>query len=357
MDDVLLQRLHPRWYPDVAAMLLDRPSLAWVEAGSTSRGRPSADLAAFAEWRLVPRVLRDVTRVDTTTTVTGGELSMPVLAGPVGLLQVLHPEGEAGLAAGVAAAGTGAVVAASTSTPIEEVRAAAPATCLWLQLPNSPDRDAVAGLVERAAASGVSAVVPLVNAPVAAAHVAPEAGFRLPEGVAPAHPVAGGLNPGAGVADIAWLVGHSPVPVIPKGVTHPEDARRLVDVGVAGVVVSNHGCRQLPRAVGSLDALQAVAAEVGGEVDVHLDGGVRTGEDVLVALALGARAVLVGRLLAYALTVGGAAGVSRALDQLHAELVEAASLCGVPDLQAVDPGLVARVQAGARQPTIREERR
>lgn len=324
-------------------MTLERPTFDWVDSGSSIEGAPSADIEAFTRWQIVPRVLVDVADVDLTTTVAGSDLGMPVMVAPLGLQRALHPEGEIGLSRGAAAVGVGTIVSANTSTPIDEIAAAASDAVLWLQLANWSDRDSTAALVDRAAEAGVRAVVPLVNGPVAAAHVDPRAGFRLPEGVRPAHPAASpGMDASLGFEYIEWLVGRTDLPVIAKGIMHPDDARRAAEAGARGVIVSNHGCRQLPRAVGTLTALPDVANAMPDGTEVYLDGGVRTGADVLVALALGARAVMLGRPLSWALAVGGAAGVERALATLRQELVEAAALSGVPESREARRDLVSQ---------------
>lgn len=139
---------------------------------------------------------------------------------------------------------------------------------------------------------------------------------------------------------LEWLAGLSSLPVVPKGVMHPDDARRAVDAGAQGVIVSNHGGRQLPRSVATIDALPAVVEALGDRAEVYLDGGVRSGTDVLIALARGARAVFVGRTACWGLAVGGAEGVRRVLDRLRDQLVLEAATCGVPDLASLPPDLL-----------------
>lgn len=325
----------------MARMILDKPTSAWIDSGTRHEGELSADLRAFLRWRITPRVLVDVADVSLDAELAGSASGLPVVVAPLGLQRALHPEGETGLARGAAAHGAVTIVSANTSTPIEAIVEGAPDATLWFQLAPWADRDSTVALVERLTAAGVRALVPLVNGPVAAAHVPASAGFRLPPGVAPVHaPTHGGMDPTATADYLAWLVSITDLPIIPKGIMHPDDARRAVDAGAQGVIVSNHGCRQLPRAVGALDALPAVADAVGGTSEVYLDGGVRSGADVLVALALGARAVVVGRLMAWALAVGGADGVARALDALASELREAAALSGVVRMRKTPRDLV-----------------
>lgn len=328
----LLERLHPRWYRDVAAMVLPNPTFAWLDAGSEG----SADVAAFSSRRLLPRVLVDVAEIAARVVVAGSELALPLLAGPVGIQRALHPGGESEMAAGLARAGAGMVIAASTTVPVDEVGAVEPAGVRWMQLAGWRDRGALGELIDRAREAGITAIVPIVNQPVAAVHAPPEAGFRLPDGASIAHTTEDpSPNPSQLADHIEWLVERAGMPVLPKGVMHPADARELVRAGAAGVIVSNHGARQLRRAIGALDAVEAIADELAGDADVLLDGGVRSGSDILVALAAGARAVLVGRPFAWALAVGGAPAVARLAEQFRSELLETAALCGVTDLTAV----------------------
>ncbi len=339
--DGLLHRLPPRRFADAARLILDEPTSAWIDSGIRHEGELSADLRAFLRWRITPRVLVDVGDVSLDVELMGTPSGLPVVVAPLGLQRALHPDGETGLARGASAHGAITIVSANTSTPIEAIAEGAPDATLWFQLAPWTDRDSIAALVDRLTAAGVRALVPLVNGPVAAAHVPASAGFRLPPGVAPVHaPAQGGMDPRATAEYLAWLASITDLPIVPKGIMHPDDARRAVDAGARGVIVSNHGCRQLQRAVGTLDALPGVVDAVGETADVYLDGGVRTGSDVLVALALGARAVVVGRLMAWALAVGGADGVERALGALSGELSEAAALSGVVRVRETPRDLV-----------------
>jgi 4-hydroxymandelate oxidase len=319
----LVDRLHPRHHEEVARMVLTTPVFDWIRSGADTNA------AAYRAARLTPRVLVDMSDVDVSRTVLGAPLALPVLAAPMGVLGAVHPSAEAGVARGMAAAGAGTVLAVNSTASVEDVAAATLDRPLWIQLYNWDDRDATVAMVERAAAAGVRAVVPVVNTPVGAAHVPASVGFRLPDGLRFAHfEVSPGLDPRHDAAYLRWLVEVSPVPVVAKGVMHPDDALRALDAGCAGVVVSNHGGRQLAHSRSTLEALPAVADAVGVDGEVYVDGGIRTGADVLVALAAGARAVLVGRLVAYALAVGGADGVRRAVETLRDELLETAALCG-----------------------------
>ncbi len=344
MADDLLARLDPAHYPAVARLLLGSPVAAWVEAGD---GPPSDARAAFERVRLLPRVLRPVGEVTTATTFLGTPVRAPIGIAPIGIQGALHPEAERATARGVAAAGSLAIMPVNATTPIEEVRAAATDAALWFQLYAWPDRGALAEVVARAAAAGCGALVPLVNTPVPYPHVPASVGFRVPAGMELAHGAAAhGLDPRLDPAWLEWLAGRSTLPVVAKGVMHPDDARRAVEAGAQGIIVSGHGGRQLPRALAPLDALAAVVDAVGDRAEVYLDGGIRSGTDVLIALGRGARGVFVGRAACWGLAVGGAEGVRRVLERLREELVREAATCGVADVSRVPPGLLVDAPGG-----------
>jgi 4-hydroxymandelate oxidase len=343
MSVTLLDRLDPRHFPAVGRLVLPAPTAAWVDAGS---GLPADNEAAFARRRLVPRALVDVREADLSTSLLGDVVAAPFAVAPVAAQRALHPDGEAAMARAAERAGVVVTLAVNATTGVSEVAAAAPGAALWLQLYNWADRDALAAVVDEAERAGVRALVLTANTPVAVPHVPAAAGFRLADGLAFAHGAAGrALDAGTDAGYLRWLVDITRLPVVAKGVLHPDDARRAVDAGARGVLVSNHGGRQLPRSLATVDAVEAVARAVGNDAEVYLDGGVRSGSDVLVALALGARAVFLGRPCAWGLAVGGEAGVSRVLDGLRAELAADAALCGLASLRAVPRDLVATASA------------
>jgi 4-hydroxymandelate oxidase len=339
MTDPLVARLDPRHYPTLGRLLLPAPTSAWIDAGA---GPPSDNETAFARRRLVPRVLVDVSQLDTRVRLLGAEVGAPVGVAPIAAQRAIHPEGEVATARGAARAGSACIIAVNATTPIGEVASSAPGAILWLQLYNWRDRDALAAVIDDAEAAGVRALVPLVNTPIAVPHVPATAGFRLPEGVTFAHGAATqALDPSMDAAYLRWLSDSTRLPVVVKGVVHPDDARRAVDAGARGVLVSNHGGRQLARSAATLDALEGVVRAVGGSAEVYLDGGVRSGTDVIVALALGARAVFVGRPVCWGLACGGEDGVRRVLERLGDELRADAALCGLTSLEDVPRDLVA----------------
>ncbi len=327
---------------------LDADAYAFYAGGTGDAGG-----AAWDRLALRPRVLRDVAEVTTSTTVLGTPVAAPVLAAPVAFLALAHPEAEAAWVAGVAAAGALTVVSSRSSTPLAEVAAAAPGAPWWFQVYVLRDRGLTAELVGRAAAAGARALVLTGDTP----RVSRRAEIRLPPGryVPDLAPAPGEdlrddprlrQDPGTTFADIAWLSELSGgLPVLVKGVLRGDDARACLEAGAAGVVVSNHGGRQLPGAIATADALGEVADAVAGEAEVYVDGAIRGSADVLRALALGARAVLLGRPLVWALATGGAEGVRALLDGLREELEEALALAGARSPAEVPRDLVARVSA------------
>ena len=318
---------------------MDTPTFEWIRSGSGSEFGGDNE-AAFARRRLRPSVLVDVSDVRTETTVLGASVSVPVMVGPMGLQRAVHPDGELAMAAGAARAGSLFIVAVNATTSIEEIAAAQPKLPLWFQLYNWDDRDALAAVIARAEAAGCRAIVPLVNTPIGVNHTSAKIGFRLPAGAKFAHfESSPGLIASNTWEYLAWLRSVTSLPIVPKGIMTAADAARAVDAGAAGIIVSNHGGRQLARSISTLDALADVVQGAGG-AEVYLDGGVRSGGDVLIALALGARAVLVGRPVMWGMALGGADGVARVLDDLRIGLAEDAGMCGIADIAAVPRDLV-----------------
>jgi isopentenyl diphosphate isomerase/L-lactate dehydrogenase-like FMN-dependent dehydrogenase len=286
---------------------------------------------------------------------------MPVHLAPTAIQRMAHPDGEAAAYRAATDAGIAYCLSTMSSTSLEEVASAAAGT-RWFQIYMNPNESANASLVERARDAGYSAIVLTVDLPKTGRRERDiRNAFSLPEGLRYANldareaaamadgpdPFAQNVNaqtnPGLGWADLRWLVARTPLPVIVKGVVRADDARHAVEAGARGVIVSNHGGRQLDYAIASLDALPEVVREVGRDVPVLLDGGVRRGTDVLKALCLGAQGVLIGRPFLYALAVGGAAAVSQMLELLRQEIELSMCLLGVRRLSELSEDLLARV--------------
>ena len=299
-------------YGAAARALLSPEVFDFVAGGSGDEVTLRGNRAAFDRWRLLPRVLRGVRDVSTATSVLGQDIAMPVLIAPSSLHRLCHDEGERATARAAKAAGTIYTLSTPSSIALEDV--SPEAGPWWFQLYVYRDRGLTRELVARAASAGASAIAVTVDMPSLGRREADERNrFTLPPGVtmphiqlpAPRLPTEAGASaewtttaPALESAltwdDLDWLAALSSLPVVPKGILHPDDAQRAVDQGAQAVIVSNHGGRQLDGAVASLAALPAVVEAVGGRAEVLVDGGVRRGTDVLKALALGARAVLIG---------------------------------------------------------------
>lgn len=326
---------------EAAAAVLPPEVLHYYD-GWTGDGQTGAEATpAWRSYRLRPRVLRAVADVDTRVRVGGVDLALPLLAAPAALHGLAHPDAERASVAGVVAAGGLPVLSARSSLGLEDI--GLPPGRWWQQLYVCVDRGIARDLAVRAREHGAAALVVTGDAPVLATRRAGKE--TLPPEVLRSAP---GLakRPGAeqaadaSLADAVELAARAGLPFWVKGVLRADDALLAVDAGAAGVVVSNHGGRQLDGAVATAHAVREVAEAVGDRAEVVVDGGVRSGRDVLTALALGARAVAVARPLLWALAVGGADGVRAEVERLGTELVEVMRLCGAPSLAEVTPDLV-----------------
>lgn len=337
-------------YERVAAERLAPGPLAYFTGGAGDEITLRDNRAAFARQGIVPRVMRDVSTVDPSVEVLGRRWPSPIWIAPTALQRMAHPDGE--LATARAAAARGVTVAVSTSASTDIADIAAVGGPRWFQVYLLADPGARRALVERAVAQGYEALVLTVDlARIGRRERDLRIGFRIPEGVdIPNVAIAAGVSPEdvASVAftdrltwpDLEWLAGFG-LPVIVKGILHPDDARLAIEHGAAGIDVSNHGGRQLDSAIASLDALPAIVEAVDGRVPVLLDGGVRRGTDVLMALAIGANAVGIGRPVIWGLAVDGEAGVGAVLDLLRAEFENAMALSGAASCADLTPELLA----------------
>ena len=349
-------------YEDAARELLPQPIFDFIAGAAEDEVTLRRNREVFQRIQLRPRVLADVSHVDASTEILGRAVSLPVLLAPVALHRAAHPDGE--LATARAAADAGAIMVLSTmaSSTIEDVSEAA-AGPKWFQLYVNPDRGLTERLVRRAEASGYSALCLTVDAPylgrrerdfhnrlefppdVRYANLEREGDLSaLPpmgdQGSALAAAAVRLINPAMTWRDIDWLRSLTSLPLLIKGILTAEDARFAADHGVAGIVVSNHGGRQLDTVPATIEVLPEIVEAVQGRTGVFLDGGIRRGTDVLKALALGATAVLIGRPYIWGLAVDGEAGVRRVLELLKAEFELAMALTGCAVVSDIDRNLV-----------------
>lgn len=343
-------------FEQTARELLPPMVFDYYAGGSGDEWTLRENRRAFDRWIIRPRVLVDASDVDLRTSVLGQAVPFPILLAPTAFQRMAHDEGE--LATARAAASLGALMVVSTIATVSLEEIAHTGVARWFQLYVLKDRDLTAELVKRADAAGYSALVLTVDAPLLGRRLRDERNaFTLPPGIGLANlegtglPVAAGSGLSSFFLDrhdptltwesVAWLRSLSSLPLVLKGVLTAEDARLAVEAGADAVVVSNHGGRQLDGAPATIDVLPEVVEAVSGRTEVLVDGGVRRGTDVLKALALGARAVLVGRPYLWGLAVGGESGVRRVLEILRDELKLAMALAGQPSVGGIDRSLVA----------------
>jgi lactate 2-monooxygenase len=346
-----------------AMNLLRQGPRGYIEGGAGLGETMRANREAFDHWRLRPRMLRDVSERSLARTVLGTELKAPVLLAPIGVQTLAHPEGELAVARGAAQVGVPLVASSAASHTIEQIAGELGEQARWYQLYWPRDRELAHSFVKRAERAGYGAIVVTLDTWLLGWRPADLSEAFLPflwgEGNKNylEDPVFKGLlekppeqdmqaaigqwawqfaNPQVTWEDLKWLREITELPIVLKGILHPEDARLAVEHGVQGVLVSNHGGRQVDGAIGALDALPEVVAAVDGRCEVLFDSGIRSGADALKALALGARAVLLGRPYMWGLALGGAEGVAEVLRSFLADLDLAMALSGYANIDEVD---------------------
>ena len=330
-----------------AREVLSAEAFGYVAGGAGAERTMAANLQAFERWKIVPRMLRDVSVRDLSTSVLGTAMAAPVMLAPVGVQSIVHPEAELAASRAAAAQEVPFILSTAASHSMEDVAEAMGDASRWYQLYWPKDRDLAASFVSRAGQAGYEAIVvtldtwllgwrprdlkhaylPFLKGEGVANYfgdpVFRGALERPPEqdpGPAIGHWAYQFANPSVTWADLAWLREQTTLPIVLKGVLHAEDARRAIDEGVDGLIVSNHGGRQVDGAIGALDALAPIRGAVGGDLPILFDSGIRTGADVFKALALGADAVCLGRPYMWGLALDGREGVEQVLRCLLAEL-------------------------------------
>lgn len=348
---------------------------AWgyVAGAASSEDTMRANLSAFANWRIVPRILKDVSSRDLSVELFGSRFDAPVLLAPIGVQSIVHPEAELAVARAAAEVGLPFVLSTASSNSIEDVAGAAGETPRWYQLywPNDPDL--ARSFMHRAKDAGYSAIVVTLDTPLLAwrprdlehgflpflkgegvANYFSDPVFKAPLERSPEEDLQSAVfrwvqvfsDPSNTWDRLAFLRDNTDLPLLLKGVLHPDDARRAIDLGMDGVIVSNHGGRQVDGAIATLDALPGVVEAVQEQAPVLFDSGIRTGADAVKALALGARAVLLGRPYIWGLAVGGQAGVVQVLRSFLADLDLTLALSGISSLDGLDPSLLVPARAG-----------
>jgi 4-hydroxymandelate oxidase len=335
--------------PDFARIARDRldaDAYRFYAAGADDEVTVADNERSWRRLRLRPRVLRGVGSVDTAATLMGARVAAPIGIAPTAAHELAHPDAECATAAGAAAAGAVYVISSTSTRTMEDIAAAAPTAVRWFQLYVRGSLGPARELAERAVASGCRALVVTVDVPTLGRRRDEQ--IRLDERVELVHLVPrdeGGQrvydrHVALTLDDLREIISWTSLPVLAKGVLRADDAVACVRAGVAGVIVSNHGGRQLDTAVAPPTALAEVAAAVGDAAEVYVDGGIRRGTDVVKALALGAHGVLLGRPVLWGLTADGSAGVRAVLEGLRDELARAMTLCGAGTIGEITSDLV-----------------
>ncbi len=342
----------------------------YIAGGAGAEKTMEANLKAFTDRQIIPRMLRNVDKRDLSVNILGQTYPFPVLQAPIGVQSIIHEEGEIGSAKASGEMGVPYIASSASTVPMEKIAEAMGDAPRWFQLYWSRDPEIAASFLKRAEASGYSAIVVTLDTPMMAWREYDLKNVYLPflagEGVGnyftdPAFqakldaPIE--EDPQAAIMhwtrifgntsltwdDLSFLREHTNLPIILKGIMHPDDAKMALEKGVDGIIVSNHGGRQVDGAVGALEALPEVAEAVGDEVPVLMDSGIRRGSDIMKAMALGAKAVLVGRPLMYGLAVAGQKGVKEVLQNMLADLDITMGLTGESKVSELDESLLRKL--------------
>ncbi|XP_059841346.1 hydroxyacid oxidase 1 [Hypanus sabinus] len=344
--------------------ILPKAVYDYYSSGADDQQTLRDNTAAFSRWQICPRVLRDVSSVDLSATILGQRISMPICVSATAMQRMAHPEGEVATVKACSSQGTGMMLSTWATSSIEQVAGAAPGALRWLQLYIYKDRMLTKSLVRRAEKAGYQGIFLTVDTPYLGKRLADVRNkFKLPPHLRMANfesldlafskkdygedsglavYTANAIDPTIKWQDIDWLSQLTKLPIVLKGILRADDAREAVKHGIVGILVSNHGARQLDCVPATIDALAEITAAVEGKVEVFLDGGVRRGTDVLKALALGAKAVFVGRPILWGLAYKGEEGVHKVLDILKEEFKLALALAGCRNVNEVDKSLVKR---------------
>ena len=339
-------------FEEVARARLPKAEYDYIAGGATDEISVDRNRRAFASWALRPRVLRDVSVLDLSTTVLGTKLKLPVLIAPCGGHKRAHPDGEIATYRAAATCGTVLAVSANSNTSFEDLSKAASGH-LWIQMYPFRDKQLNQKWLDRAKGSGYKAVVVTLDSqwpPKRERNIRnnyrrtrgvnyPKSGAETPR---PAGRAGEGSDPAATWKDLEWIKSASDLPVVAKGVMTGEDVELCVEAGADGVIVSNHGGRHLDNTLATIEVLSEAVAAAKGKIEIYLDGGIRRGADVVKAIALGAKAVFIGRPLFWGLALDGEQGVIRVLEILREEIEITMAKCGRPTVGSIDSSVVAK---------------
>ncbi len=320
---------------------MTRMAYEYVASGAADEYTLRWNRLSFDQLKLNPDVLKDVSKPDTTITLFKHKLLYPILIAPTAFHGIMHPEGESATAKGAGAAKAIYTVSSFTTTPLEEIKKVATEP-LWFQLYIRDDRDFTKNLVQKAEFLGYSALCITVDSPVGGArNRQAKVKFKLPDNLNAPY-VNGDFFAKKPLTwkEIEWLISFARTPVLLKGIMNPADAEKAVNIGASGIIVSNHGGRNLDTVPATIEVLPQIAEKVNQRIPILMDGGIRRGTDVLKAIALGAKAVLVGKPICYALASAGAEGVTKALEILRSEFEMAMALTGRATIGDINPSVI-----------------
>lgn len=348
-QSVLSEAINLFDFQRIAKEKMSAMAFEYVESGAADEVTVRWNREAFERIKLLPRVLADVSQLSTKVTLFGAELAHPILVAPSAFHRLYHPEGELATAKGAGMASAGYVVSSYTTTPLEAIAEVATAP-LWLQLYVQDDRGFTKDLILRAIDNGCKALCITVDTPTTGPRDRQiKAKFQLPADFVAPYMVDTNLGNAARIStehnpltwdDITWIKSFTNVPVLLKGILHPADAELAIQAGANGIIVSNHGGRNLDTVPATAEVMPRITNQVGGRIPLLMDGGIRRGTDVLKALAMGANAVLVGRPICFGLSAGGAEGVAKVLTILQKELEMAMALTGKTTISAIDQSVL-----------------
>ncbi|XP_045472727.1 hydroxyacid oxidase 1-like [Harmonia axyridis] len=347
-------------YEKYAQSFLPKKSFDFYKSGAGRETTLKDNQLAFSRYKLRPRILRDVSQRDMSTTILGEQISMPIGIAPTSLQKMAHPDGELASAKAAEALGTIFILSTASNSTIEEVAEAAPECAKWFQLYVFNDRNLTKNLIQRAEKAGFKALVVTVDLPVMGIRLADKRNkFTLPQNLEYANfreisqilknknskvDLAAFINGLSDASlqweDINWLRSITKLPIILKGIMTVEDAVLAAKANVDGIIVSNHGARQLDGTLATIDVLQEITEAVGQKIEVYLDSGIRDGTDVFKALALGAKMVFVGRPILWGLAAGGENGVKNVLGILRREFDTAIALCGCCSISDINSNMI-----------------
>ena len=324
-----------------AAKRMSTLAYEYVASGAGDEVTLGWNRRAFDDIKLNPSVLVDVSKLDTSVSLFGQNMAYPILVAPTAYHKLTHPEGEIGTARGAGNAATTYIISSYTTTLLEDIAAAATQP-LWFQMYVRDDREKTKDIIQKAESLGCKALIITVDTPVAGTRNREQRiNFKLPETLHGPYILDQPIQQKPLTwADMAWVLSFAKTPVLLKGILNPVDAEKAIQIGASGIIVSNHGGRNLDTVPATIEALPRIADTVNKRIPILMDGGIRRGTDILKALALGANAVLVGKPVCYGLGCGGAEGVTQVLKILQTEFEQAMALVGKAEVGDIDPSVI-----------------